>query len=138
MNNINPVMACITAQASCEKIIEEAKKMSKRLATKVEVVTVQPRRMEAHKRARDMLQLEKLAKTTNTPITIIYSEHPVDSLASYAAKQDPIHIFTGQQSENSSFVGKLSVMCDCPVSMVTADSFFTIPSVRNLSSIKTG
>lgn len=136
MKKSNPVMACITAQESCEKIILKAKELANHLNTVLEVVTVQPKRMEATKRAREMKCLEYLSKKTDSSITVIYSEHPLDSLATHAASMNPIHIFTGQQSEESAFVGKLSSLCDAPISMVTCDTVFTLPSPSSMATLR--
>jgi len=136
MKKTNPVMACITAQESCERIIDKAKELASHLDTILEVVTVQPKRMEATQRAKEMKSLEYLSKKTNCSITVIYSEHPLDSLASHAASMDPAHIFVGQQSEESAFVGKLSSLCDSPISMVTCDTVFTIPSSCKLATLR--
>ncbi|MDD4700067.1 MAG: hypothetical protein PHV07_07405 [Oscillospiraceae bacterium] len=136
MKKTNPVMACITAQESCERIIVKAKELANHLNTALEVVSVQPKRMEATKRAREMKCLEYLSKKTDCAITVIYSEHPLDSLATHAASMDPVHIFTGQQSNESAFVGKLSVLCDTPISMITSETVFTIPPRSSVATLR--
>ncbi len=120
------VLIFVTAQPHCEAIINEGKKLAEKLCTEFEVVTVQPKRAEAETRSRDMKTLVKLAKNTGTAIKIIYSNQPLNSLVLHADNVKPIHIFTGEQAENSKFVSSLSVFCNAPITMVSKNNKFTL------------
>ena len=121
------VMACITAQESCRLIIENAKAMAKHIDANVEVVTAQPKQMEAFRRAEDMRCLDQLSKETGRYITVIYSDNPLISLVNYAQRQNPLHIFTGKQDEESDFVMRLSVLTGAPITMVANGLVCTLP-----------
>ena len=49
-----PILACITAQSACQKIIRTGLDMARHLDTALQVVTVQPKKMEAEQRAEDV------------------------------------------------------------------------------------
>lgn len=123
------IMACITAQDSCGLIIESAAAMAAKIGARVEVVTAQPKQMDAQSRARDMRCLDRLSKTTGQYITVIYSEDPLRSLVNYAEKQEPMHIFTGKQNEKSDFVVRLSVLTGAPITMVAGGLVCTLPPI---------
>lgn len=126
MENQDGILICITAQPNCERIINEGKKLAQRLHKDYEIVTVQPKQCEAKKRANDMVILEKLARDTDSPIKVIYSNNPLTSLISYAESVDPIHIFTGEQATDSAFVSQLALLCEAPVTMVAKDGSITM------------
>lgn len=117
----NMVLICVTAQDSCIEVINKGKETAERLNAIAEIVTVQPKKMEAEKRAETMRCLQSLSKLTDCPITIIYSDNALNSLASYINKNEPIHIFTGQQGIESEFIVKLSLLCDSPITMVSKE-----------------
>lgn len=121
------IMACITAQDSCRLIIESAATMAAQIGARVEVVTAQPKHMEAQRRAQDMRCLDRLSKATGQYITVVYSENPLTSLVNYAQKQEPMHIFTGKQDEKSDFVVRLSVLTGAPITMVANGLVCTLP-----------
>ena len=122
------VLVCITAQDSCVDIINEGKKLAEKLNAVTEVVTVQPKKMSAVKRAETMKCLQELSKITDCPISIIYSDNVIKSLASYIEKAEPTHIFTGQQAENSELVFQLSLISNVPISMVSRQkTVYTLP-----------
>ncbi len=121
MENNKKVLVCITAQDSCIELINKGKELSKRLNLGLEVVTVQPIKMNAIKRSETMKCLNSLSKATDCPITILYSDNVLKSLSQYINKVSPIHIFTGQQGINSEFVVQLSLMCEAPISVVTKE-----------------
>lgn len=124
------IMACITAQPSCKRIIENAAEMADRYGAKLCVVTAQPKKQNAKLRARDMRCLDDLSHQTGREITVIYSDDPLISLVNYAKNSDPLHIFTGQQDEKSDFVMRLSVLTGAPVTMVSENGMvYTFPPV---------
>ncbi len=127
-----PVMAFITPQPGCERIIRKAAELASRLRTRLMVVTAQPKKADAKRRAADMRCLELLAKATGNEIQILYTADPLRSLAKFAKKHRPMHIFTGQQSNGSSFVGALAVMCDAPITTVSAGAVYTLSPISAL------
>lgn len=130
------IMACITAQDSCGLIIESAAAMAAHTGASVKVVTAQPKRMEAHRRAADMRCLDRLSKQTGQYITVIYSDNPLLSLVNYAQKQEPLHIFTGKQDEKSDFVVRLSVLTGAPVTMIANSLVCTLPPMLEHKEIQ--
>lgn len=118
----NSILVCVTAQDSCIDIINKGKEFAEKYNAVVEIVTIQPKKTDAEKRAEDMKCLQSLSKLTECPITIIYSDNVLHSLASYISKVSPKHIFTGQQGIESEFVMQLSMMCDAPISMISKDA----------------
>ncbi len=129
-----PVMVFITPQASCRQIIHKGAELANRLHSRLMVVTAQPKKADAQCRAADMRCLELLAKATQTEIQILYTDDPLRSLVRFAKKHRPIHIFTGQQSNGSSFVSKLAVLCNAPVTTVSAGALYTLPPISALLS----
>lgn len=116
------ILVCVTAQDSCIEIINKGKEFAEKYGAVLEVVTIQPKKMDAQRRAEDMKCLQSLSKITECQITIIYSDNVLHSLSSYINKMEPMHILTGQQGIESEFVIKLSMLCDAPISMITKDS----------------
>lgn len=123
----DPVMICITAQESCEVIINKGLEMAKRLGTQAIVVSAQPKKASAEARSRDMKILDGLSKKTGAEVTVLYSDHPLISLTNYAAAKKPVHIFTGLQSADSEFVSRLAMMCEAPISMVSPSAVCIVP-----------
>ena len=130
------IIACITAQDSCLSIIESAIDMADNIGAELEVVTAQPKNMEADSRAEDMKCLDRLSKKTGHEITVIYSDNPLISLVNYTKKKKPIHIFTGQQDEKSDFVIRLSVLTGAPITMSANGLVCTVPPMLEESSNK--
>ncbi len=123
----NSVMACITPQAGCERIIEAAKELAGRMGTKVTVVTIQPKKAAAGKRSKDMKLLCSLAQRTGIEISVRYSDNAVKSVAAAAKEFHAVHIFTGMPAGESDFVGKLSVYTgDTPISVVAGGVYCTL------------
>lgn len=121
------VMACITPQANCERIIEAAKELAGRMGTKVTVVTVQPKQASAKKRARDMKLLCSLAQRTGIEISVRYSNYPAKSVANAAREMNAVHIFTGNPQGETSFVNELAVFAgQIPISVVAGSVYCTL------------
>lgn len=123
----NSVMACITPQANCERIIEAAKELAERMGTKVTVVTVQPKQAAPLKRSKDMKLLCSLAQRTGIEISVRYSDNPPKSVAAAARELNAVHIFTGTPAGETDFIGKLSAYVgDLPVSAVGGGVYCTV------------
>ncbi|HHW45700.1 MAG TPA: hypothetical protein GXX17_02170 [Clostridiales bacterium] len=136
MSKSSVVLACVTAQMSCERIINAAKKMASRMDAELEVITIQPKKQTAENRARDMKCLYNLSRKTGSEIIIYYSDNPVKSIVKHAMDKKVFHIFTGKPDSNNEFVGKLSMVLNhIPISMVTEDIVFTIPAVSGQPAI---
>ncbi len=126
MSEDQSVLCCITAQESCLSILEKGKELADNIGCPVRAVTVQPVRAEARQRSMDMICLNGLAARSVVEIDILYSDSPLLALAEYAEQALPMHIFTGMQSEKSSFVMKLAECCRLPVSMVCGERVITV------------
>lgn len=132
-----PIIICITAQSACENIIRTGTEMAKRMGTKAEVITVQPKKMEASRRSETMKSLYDLSKKTNMEITIYYSDHPVNRISQHAIANDAMHILTGMPDKETEFISMLSIMSeDIPVSMVGGQLLCTLPSAMSIASAK--
>lgn len=129
-----PVMACITPQESCRRIIEAAAQLAAKMGTGVEVVTIQPKTQDAKRRAQDMKTLCQLASRTGFEIKVRYSDHPAKSVATAARECGAVHIFTGMPAGSADFVGKLSVLLEnVPISLVSNDVYCTLNLAAQLS-----
>lgn len=136
MSKSAAVLACVTAQMSCERIISAAKKMASRLDAHLEVITIQPKKQTAENRAKDMKCLYNLSRKTGSEIIIYYSNNPIKSIVKHTMNRKIFHIFTGKPDSNNEFVGKLSMVLNhIPISMVAGDVVFTIPAVNNQPAI---
>lgn len=123
-----PILCCITAQHSCLTILQHGKDMASHLECPLKAVSVQPLHADAERRSEDLIELETLTKESGVEIDVIYSDNPLLALAEYIEKEPPIHIFTGKQAENGSFVMTLARHCKLPVSMVWGENVYTVPT----------
>ncbi len=120
-----PILACITAQPHCAKIIGDAKMMAERLQTELIVATVQPIKATAEERANSFKALKQLSLECGVDIVIRYSNTPAESLAKQARECEPIHIFMG---ENNGFINRfISLYSEAPISVVSQNMVFTLP-----------
>ena len=125
-NSSSPVLCCITAQSSCMNIIVKGKALAEQLDVPLKVVSVQPTKCDARRRADDMICLDRLSKDSHTEIDVLYSDDPLLALAEYIKDLIPVHIFTGKQAEKGSFVMTLAEACELPVTMVYGDTEITV------------
>lgn len=135
IDNKNKILALITAQNSCDRIINTAKDYAKKLSCELVVLTSQPLKTTAEKRSKDMICLTKLSKKTEVDIKIIYSDSPLTSIISEVLTINPLHIFAGQGSEGSSFLAGLRIaVADTPISIVGKNSIiYTLPFGETLN-----
>ena len=132
-----PILACITAQSACERIITTGLGMARRLGTSLQVVTVQPKKMAAERRAEAMKCLYRLSKDTGCEITVYYSDKPAARLARHALENDAMHIFTGAADGVNDFVSQVSMLTgSIPVSMVGEGIVCTMPAAMTLAGVK--
>lgn len=122
------IIACVTAQISCENIISAAKDLSKKLNCNLCVVTVQRAKEDAKVRANSLKILNKLSKITDCSIDIVYGDNPTKALISYIKKLSPQHIFIGNPNPNTSFYKEFISNLPWPISVVTETTFYTIPA----------
>ena len=121
-----PILACITAQPSCENVINTAKLMAERLETELIVVTAQPLKADAEERSQAVKELKRLSEICDVDIVVRYGDNTAQSIAAHAAKCNPLHIFIG---EDNGFLSKfLSLYREAPVSTVQKEIVFTVPS----------
>lgn len=131
------ILVCVTAQSACRRIIETGKEMARHLGTGVQVVTVQPKKMQAEQRAQAMKALYQLSKDTDAEITIYYSDNPAARLAQHALEQNAMHIITGAADGVNDFVSQVSVLTgNIPVSMVGDGIVCTLPAAMTLAGAK--
>lgn len=129
-----PILACITAQSACQKIIQTGLDMARHLDTSLQVVTVQPKKMEAEQRAEAMKCLYQLSKDTGCEITIYYSDKPAARLAQHALENGVMHIITGAADGVNDFVSQVSILTgSIPVSMVGDGIVCTMPAAMTLA-----
>ncbi len=127
----NPVLVCVTAQLSCEKLIKAGLELSQKLNRELVVVTVQNKNADAARRAQDLKALNQLSKSTGCSIDIIFSEHITQSLASYIHKIDPCHIFIGNPDSSGHFFEEfMSNVYEAPVSVVNDKVIYTLPAFQ--------
>ncbi len=122
------IVACVTAQISCEKIIGAALDLSKKLNCKLYVVTVQKAKEDAKIRANSLKILNTLSKITGCSIDIVYGDNPKNALVSYIHKLSPQHIFIGNPNPNTSFYQEFISSLPWPISVVTETTVYTIPA----------
>lgn len=138
MRNINgKILALITAQPTCERIIKIADDFANGMGCEVDVITVQPLKATAEKRSEDMICLTKLSKKTSSNIKIIYSDFPLKAILKEISKIEPIHIFVGQGREQSKFLTGLRLsVTGSPISVIGTDEIiYTIPGVSEDSFV---
>lgn len=122
------IVACVTAQISCEKIISAALDLSKKLNCNLTVVTVQKAKEDAKIRANSLKILNTLSKITGCNIDIVYGDNPKNALVSYIHKLSPQHIFIGNPDPNTSFYKEFISALPWPISVVNETTVYTIPA----------
>lgn len=122
------IVACVTAQINCEKIIGAALDLSRKLNCKLYVVTVQKAKEDAKIRAKSLKILNTLSKITGCSIDIVYGDNPKNALVSYIHKLSPQHIFIGNPNPNTSFYQEFISSLPWPISVVTETTVYTIPA----------
>lgn len=121
-----PILACITAQPSCEGVINAAKLMAEQLETELIVVTAQPLHTTAAERSKTVKTLKKFSDICGVDIIVRYGDSAAQSIAAEAASREPIHIFIG---EDNGFLSEfLSLYSASPVSTVSKEIVFTVPA----------
>ena len=74
MNSINPILVCVTAQLSCQRLINSGKELSERINKPLYVVTVINKESSAKEKSAALKILNSLSKATGCSIDIIYSD----------------------------------------------------------------
>ena len=119
------ILAAVTPQLECERIIEAARELAEKMSAELLVVTIQPKKATAQKRSQDIKTLTALSERACVPITVRYSDMPAFSVATAANEQNTLHIFTGSPG-NTDFINLLSALCEnIPISVVVGRSAFT-------------
>ncbi len=131
MKNSEPVLVCVTAQLSCEKLINRGKELASRLNRPLYVVTVLSKDGCAKEKSIAIKNLNTLSKQTQCNIDIIYSENIAQSLGHHINKINPCHILIGNPIEGGRFFEEfMSNIYKAPVSVVNSEEeiMYTIPS----------
>lgn len=130
MNENSCVLALITAQSNCARIIKTAKEYADRFGCALDVLTVQPLKADAKQRSKDMLCLTALAKEQKVNIRIAYSNKPVHAIAAEVKQSAPVHVFIGQSGEKATVNEHLFAPFGLPVSVVgTNGVIYTLPAL---------
>lgn len=132
------VLALVTAQYSCERIINTAKQYAENLNCELTVLTAQPLKATPENRSKDMICLTKLSKNTGKNIKIIYSNEPLKAVIREITNTSPVHIFMGNSGENNTFLTMLKVgVTNAPISVVGPEGIiFTLGFLEDSVCIK--
>ncbi len=129
--HIRQIIVCVTPQDSCMNLVEEAKSLAVRLNRPLEVLTVLPKSQQASDRAAAVIRLNELSKESGLPITIYYSDMPINTVADHARESEAVHIITGLPGTGSKgFAEMLSIYLPAvPVTTYTGKILYTLPAV---------
>lgn len=133
MNNLGPVLVCVTAQLGCDRLINSGKELAKRLARPLRVVTVLSKEGNAKEKSNALKILNILSKKTQSDIDIIYSDNASQSLGIHINKLNPCHILIGNPVEGGRFFEEfMSNTYNAPVSVVDNEEkiMYTLPSAN--------
>lgn len=123
------VLALITAQSSCARIIKTAKEYAERLNSPLEILTIQPIKAEAAQRSKDMICLTTLAKEHKVNIRIAYSDKPVQAILTEVQQYHPMHVFIGQSGAKATVNEHLFAPLGLTVSVVgTNGVIYSLPA----------
>ncbi len=133
MNNLEPVLVCVTAQLSCEKLINRGKELAEKLGRPLRVVTVLNKEGNAKEKSTALKNLNALSKKSKCNIDIVYSENAAQSLGFHINKINPCHILIGNPIEGGRFFEEfMSNTYTAPVSVVDSEEkiIYTLPSAN--------
>ena len=126
------ILACVTPQVSCSKLIEVGKVLAKQNNVTLEILCVFPQKACLNPNVEALCELQKVATEANAQMTIFFNDAPVLIASSYALKKKALTVLTGFPRENSSnFVeGVHAILPEIPISMVDDDGkvYRIIPS----------
>lgn len=120
-----PVLVCVTAQSSCEALIEKGRITAEKLGTALETVSVQSVDMTAEERAAVLNTLYSISKKASADIVVYYNDDPAQTAAQHARRTHACHIVTGKPC-GGAFVRDLRLLLpDVPIS--SADENYIPP-----------
>lgn len=124
-----PVLVCVTAQSSCDVLIEKGRVIAEKLGVPLEVVSVQPVDMTALQRADALDTLYAVSKKSCADIVVYYNNDPAGTISLHAKRSKACYIVTGlPKSLSSGFVSKLKLMLkDIPIISVDESYIFSTP-----------
>ncbi|MCR4615238.1 MAG: hypothetical protein K5756_03735 [Clostridiales bacterium] len=117
------ILACVTPQLSCSKLIEVGKVLAKQHNANLEILCVFPQKACLNPDLEALCELQKVATDANAQMTIFFNDSPVFVISGYAVKKNTLTMLTGFPKEKSSrFVESFhSILPDIPISMVDDD-----------------
>jgi len=130
MKNFGPVLVCVTAQMSCERLIESGKDLAERLNRELYVVSVLDKDGDANEKSKALKILNALSKKTDCGIDIIYSDNVALSLGVHINKVNPCHILIGNPMEGGRFFEEfMSNVYKAPISVMNTENeiVYTVP-----------
>ncbi len=127
-----PVLVCVTAQSSCDVLIEKGRAVAEKLGAPLEVVSVQPVDMTAQQRADALDTLYAISKKSAADIVVYYNDNPAETVALHAKWSKACHIITGlPRSSSNGFAHKLEAMLTgIPVISVDENYVFSEPEAK--------
>ena len=126
------ILACVTPQVSCSKLIETGKVLAKQNDVTLEILCVFPQKACLNPNVEALCELQRVATEADAPMTIVFNDSPVLAASSYAVKKKAFTLLTGFPRENSSkFIESFhAILPEIPISMVDDDGkvYRIIPS----------
>lgn len=128
-----PVLVCVTAQSSCDILIEKGRAIAEKLGVPLEVVSVQSVDMTALQRADALDTLYAISKKSSADIVVYYNNDPAETISLHAKMSKACYIITGlPRSLSNGFTSKLkSMLKDIPVIAVDEKYVFSDPQIRS-------
>ncbi len=125
-----PVLVCVTAQSSCDVLIEKGRDIAEKLGAPLEVVSVQSVDMTAQQRADALDTLYAISKRSSADIVVYYNNDPAETISLHAKMSKACYIVTGlPRSSSNGFSSKLkSILKDIPV--ISVDENYVFPDYQ--------
>lgn len=124
MNKERPVLVCVTAQQSSEKLVKAGKKIAEKYSSTLEVVSVLPVNRQNNKSESEIIErLYQLSVSYGGEMAVYFNDDPTLTVSAHIAKRKPLTIVTGFPGENSNdFIDLIHALFpETPISMVDAE-----------------
>ncbi len=129
-----PVLVCVTAQSSCDVLVEKGRVIAEKLGAPLEVVSVQSVDMTALQRADALDTLYAISKKSSADIVVYYNNDPAETVSLHAKRSKACYIITGlPRISSNGFASKLkSMLKDIPVIAVDENYVFSDYQIRGV------
>lgn len=106
------VIACVTGQFSCERVIKAAKAICDNTQAELTVVSVMnfSNTNRYEEQAEALEYLHSVCRAIGAEMTILYSENPVSAVAEYIKYKQAPRIIAGQPGKEEGFLTSLAVV----------------------------